>query len=65
MNKSIERSVRHVVLDVANAGVDDGLPPSILREIAILKSLGCFKSAETSSPTEHLCKIIDAGIKDK
>jgi serine/threonine protein kinase len=31
--------VRKVYLDVANAGQDDGVPTSILREISVLKSV--------------------------
>lgn len=33
------RTVRRVFLDVTNAGQDDGLPTSVLREISYLKSL--------------------------
>jgi len=32
-------TVRRVYLDVANAGKDDGLPTSLLREVSYLKSL--------------------------
>ena len=32
-------TVRRVYLDIANAGKDDGLPTSILREVSYLKSL--------------------------
>jgi serine/threonine protein kinase len=33
------RAVRKILLDVTNAGQDDGLPTSILRELSYLKSL--------------------------
>jgi serine/threonine protein kinase len=32
-------SVRKIFLDVTNAGKDDGLPTSVLRELSYLKSL--------------------------
>jgi len=32
-------SVKHALLDTMNAGTDDGVPASILREINYLKSL--------------------------
>lgn len=35
----VECSVRKILLDVTNAGQDDGLPTSVLRELSYLKSL--------------------------
>ena len=35
----VECSVRKIYLDVTNAGQDDGLPTSVLRELSHLKSL--------------------------
>ncbi len=34
-----KRSLRKIFLDVTNAGQDDGMPTSILREISHLKSM--------------------------
>jgi serine/threonine protein kinase len=47
--------VRRVDLDIANAGKDDGLPTSVLREIAFL--------TELDSP--NIVKILGATVHDK
>jgi len=46
--------VRKVHLDIANAGKDDGLPTSVLREISYL--------SELDSP--HVVKILGANVLD-
>lgn len=47
--------LRKVMLDVTNAGVDDGVPTSILREISFLKS----------HKHESLVRMHDASVKGK
>jgi serine/threonine protein kinase len=45
--------VRRVYLDVANAGIDDGVPASILREVSLLKSLD----------HPHIIRLIDVFVE--
>jgi hypothetical protein len=47
--------LRKVMLDVTNAGVDDGVPTSILREISFLKA----------HDHPSLVKLTDATVKGK
>ena len=49
------RCLRNVELEVTNAGSDDGLPTSILRELSHLKALR----------HEGVSQIIDAEVKGK
>jgi serine/threonine protein kinase len=46
-------TVRKIFLDVTNAGHDDGLPTSVLRELSHLRSI--------SHP--NLCKVLTAEVK--
>ena len=48
-------SVRKIFLDVTNAGQDDGLPTSVLRELSHLKSL----------EHKNIAQLLDVSINDK
>lgn len=44
-----------MMLDIANAGIDDGIPPSILREVTLATNL----------ESKYLCRIIESGVRGK
>jgi len=62
--------LRKIFLDVTNAGQDDGLPTSVLREIAHLKSIDHRNIGKVKHVDVHkeLCSIVyeyhDSNIKE-